>query len=149
MGLPSDFTSKHAKLDANISVMRGHLMAPDDPESPKSVSIQDLMPHAERVGSMLRGYLDEEANALLPQATRILGEALEEVDEISECNVELLDSFESFTRALESGDGVEDLDTLRERFEEFSACFERQRDAERNFYTLYSTILFPSGAATD
>ena len=103
---------------------------------------------ADRVGTMLRGYLDAEQRILLAQATRVLGDSLEEVSEISEHNDELIEHFDAFSRAL-AADGQVEFDELRERFDSFCAIFERHRDAERAFYTLYSTILFPAGAATD
>ncbi|MFP4598726.1 MAG: hypothetical protein ACLFVJ_10770 [Persicimonas sp.] len=153
MGLPSDLTSQHAKLDANISMMRGHLesVRPDSPGAREAFA--QLQPWTQQIGEMLRGYLDAEQSGLLKQASRILGDSLEEISEINDHNDELIHRFELFVGTLDEL-GVdfgseESMDQLRERFQEFVSCFERHRDAERNFYTLYSTILFPSGAATD
>lgn len=152
MALPSDLTSQHAKLDANISLMRGRLesVRADDPVS--GDALDQLEPWTEQVGNMLRGYVHEEQRVLLQQATRVLGDTLEEVTEINDHNAELLERFDRFREALAAIGTSSDsptLDEVREQFDEFCACFERQRDAERNFYSLYSTILFPAGAATD
>jgi soluble cytochrome b562 len=152
MALPSDLTSQHAKLDANISMMRGRIESVHQDGAAAEEGFDQLKPWTEQISKMLHGYVHEEQRVLLQQATRILGETLEEVSEINDHNTELLERFERFSRTL---DDVDDhlvdgaLDEVRERFDEFSACFERHRDAERNFYTLYSTILFPAGAATD
>ncbi|QDG51758.1 hypothetical protein FIV42_13675 [Persicimonas caeni] len=151
MALPSNLTSQHAKLDANISLMRGRLESAQTDKTDDELFAQ-LKPWTEQMGKMLHGYVEDEQRVLLQQATRVLGETLEEVAEINEHNAELLECFESFKQALDqvtiSGDEAA-LDEVRERFQKFCACFRRQRDAERNFYTLYSTILFPAGAATD
>ncbi len=151
MALPSDLTSQHAKLDANISLMRGRLESAHA-DKPDDELLAQLEPWTDQMGKMLHGYVHDEQRVLLQQATRVLGETLEEVSEINDHNIELLERFERFSRALADVSSEEDrqaIDEVRQRFEEFFACFERQRDAERNFYTLYSTILFPAGAATD
>lgn len=151
MALPSDLTSQHAKLDANISLMRGRLESAQTDRADDEL-IDQLRPWTEQMTKMLHGYVEDEQRVLLQQATRVLGETLEEVTEINEYNAELLECFENFSQALNRVTGTDDeeaLDEVRERFQEFCACFRRQRDAERNFYTLYSTILFPAGAATD
>ncbi|MFW5966926.1 MAG: hypothetical protein ACOCV2_05375 [Persicimonas sp.] len=154
MGLPSDLTSKHAKLDANISLMRGHLEAVRSASSDglDPSALEKIQPWTEQIGEMLHGYLDDERDDILQQAGRVLGEGLEEISEINDHSDELLERFDHFASALdEMGAGLDShqIDELRDHFEEFIACFERHRDAERNFYSLYSTILFPSGAATD
>jgi soluble cytochrome b562 len=152
MALPSDLTLQHAKLDANISMMRGRIEVVHKDGSEAREYFNQLKPWTEQVSKMLHGYVQKEQHVLLQQATRVLGETLEEVSEINEHNAELLERFERFTRALDDvGDHLDDgaLDEVRERFDEFSACFERHRAAERNFYSLYSTILFPAGSATD
>lgn len=154
MGLPSDLTSQHAKLDANISLMRGHLesVSPSARESDGEKPLEKLHPWAEQIGDMLRGYVHNEQAGLLKQAGHVLGEELEEISEINDQSAELLERFDQFAEALEALGAdlsAEQVDELREHFEAFISCFERHRDAERNFYSLYSTILFPSGAATD
>lgn len=156
MGVPSDLTSQHAKIDANLSLMRGHLDSMRSGDESTREAFEKLQPWTEQIGQMLRGYVDQEQSGLLKQAARILGESLEEISEITDHATELLDRYEHFVVALEhfdrtrGGNRAEDaLVELRERLEEFIGCFERHRDAERNFYSLYSTILFPSGAATD
>ena len=152
MALPSDLTSQHAKLDANISLMRGRLESVHSDGMVSGEAVDQLRPWTDQVGKMLHGYVHEEQRVLLQQATRVLGETLEEVTEINDHNAELLDRFDQFSQALAdigTGDDSPTLDEVRNQFEEFCACFDRQRDAERTFYTLYSTILFPAGAATD
>lgn len=151
MALPSNLTSQHAKLDANISLMRGRLESATTDRSDYEL-IEQLKPWTDQMTQMLHGYVEDEQRVLLQQATRVLGETLEEVAEINEHNAELLECFEKFSQALDDVQGADDevaLDEVRQRFQAFCACFRRQRDAERNFYTLYSTILFPAGAATD
>jgi soluble cytochrome b562 len=152
MALPSDLTSQHAKLDANISMMRGRIESVQLKGRADEEGFDQLKLWTDQIKKMLRGYVREEQRVLLEQATRVLGETLEEVSEINDHNTELLERFEQFTLRLDDiDDHIVDgaLDEARERFDEFSACFERHRAAERNFYTLYSTILFPAGAATD
>ncbi len=151
MALPSDLTSQHAKIDANISLLRGRLASAQRPEQADG-AFDQLKLWAEQVGGMLHGYVHDEQRVLLQQATRVLGETLEEVSEIHDQNAELLERFARFQQALDTVDDHLDdasLAQARDSFDEFYACFERHSDAERNFYTLYSTILFPSGAATD
>jgi hypothetical protein len=152
MAIPSNLTLQHAKIDANISMMRDPLNSEHESFMRDDASFEKLKERSARIGEMLRGYVQDEQRILLGQATRVLGDSLEEVCEIHEQNAELLEQFDRFNQALNDIDVSVDgqcLIEVRARFAELCACFERQSDAERNFYSLYSTILFPAGAATD
>lgn len=152
MSTSNHLTLQHAKIDAHISIMRKPLHRDADSLLNDAESFSELKEYSGRIGDMLRTYVHDEQRALLLQATRILGDSLEEVLAIHEQNAQLLAQYERFNSLLNSVDFSLDKKWIAEvqaQFDELYACFERQSDAEREFYALYSTILFPAGAATD
>lgn len=158
MGLIADLTSQHAKLDANLSVIRSELQrALQDGDLPDAARGR-IGPRADEVRKLLEGYLQNERDEVFPHAERVLGETLEEITDMSACHEQMLEAFERFRQMLPSGagrgagqaaGGGHDLAELQRVFDDFLASFEEHRSVERNFYTLYGTILYPSGYATD
>jgi|GEM_PF-6234819 len=145
-------TLQHAKIDAHISVMREPLHRDPQALLSDAESLDEIKAYSARIGHMLDVYVHDQQRALLLEATRILGDSLEEVCAIHELNARLIAQHRRFDELLADVQVAPSQAWLREvraQFDELNACFERQTDAERAFYALYSTILFPAGAATD
>lgn len=148
MLVPTSLTRQHIRIDRGISSL--HSAIPRTGET-DATELGELRAQSERVENMLQRYVHQEQGALLNHATRILGEALGEVTEIHTRNTQLLAGFAHLNQALADAQPPtpDDLRDIRARVRELQECFERQSESERKFYTLYSTILFPAGAATD
>lgn len=140
MGVLSSITRKHARLDAHLMAIHHLLDENDDVSKDTLVQIGD---RTQSVRSLLDQLLEAKESELFPHAERILGDTLEEVSEMSEGRDELVDNFEAFTELVD--EERYDLEELRERFESFCATFDRHTEAQRAFFALYSTILYPSG----
>lgn len=152
MKISSPLTLQHARIDAHISVMREPLQRDQQALLSDADSLNELKAYSARIGQMLEDYVRDQQRALLLEATRILGDSLEEVCAIHEHNARLIAQhrrFDALLADVQLAPSQEWLHEVRAQFDELHACFERQSEAERKFYALYSTILFPAGAATD
>lgn len=148
MLVPTSLTRQHTRIDRGISSMRSAIPATPDGDTEH---LSELRAQTARVEDMLQRYVHQEQGALLSHATRILGDALGEVMEIHEQNTQLLARVSGLNQALAQTEAPtpEELRAIQVRVRELRESFERQSESERKFYTLYSTILFPAGAATD
>ena len=138
MGVMTSITRKHARLDANLMAIQHLLEQSDDVNADTIVQLGD---RTQNIRLLLEQLIDAKETELFPHAERVLGDTLEEVSEMSEGRDELLENFDEFAK--------HDLDALRERFEMFCETFEKHTDAQRAFFSLYSTILYPAGGSPD
>ncbi|MGM0559179.1 MAG: hypothetical protein ACQEVA_22530 [Myxococcota bacterium] len=144
MGVLRNITRKHARVDARITAIQ-HLLEQHD--SVSEDTLVQLGDHTQTVRSLLDELIEEKESELFPHAERVFGDTLEEVSEMSEGRDELLENFEAFAELVD--EDQYDIPTLRERFEMFCEAFEKHADAQRAFFSLYSTILYPSGGSAD
>ena len=144
MQVLGEITQKHAELDADITAIRQTL---EEAESFDGETITMLEPRTGRVKAQLEQLLETKESELFPHAERVFGDTLEEVSDMSEGRDELLEDFEAFAELVELR--IDDVDELKRRFESFAEKFERHVDAQRAFFSLYSTILYPSGAQSE
>lgn|SRR5690554_4003634 len=152
MSYSMQLTLQHAKIDAHISVMREPLHCKSESLLNDADRLRELKSYSRRIGQMLDDYVHQQQCSLLLKATRILGDSLEEVCAIHEENAKLITQHRHFDALLSDANLTLDRQWLAEvkaQFDRLYACFERQSEAEREFYSQYSTIIFPAGAATD
>lgn len=144
MGVMTNITRKHARLDANLMAIQHLLEQADSANADTIIQIGD---RTRNIRMLLEQLIDAKESELFPHAERVLGDTLEEVSEMSEGRDELLENFDEFAKLVD--EEKYDIDALRERFEMFCETFEKHTDAQRAFFSLYSTILYPAGGSPD
>jgi hemerythrin-like domain-containing protein len=144
MGVLRNITRKHARVDAHITAIQ-HLLEQHD--SVGEDTLVQLGDRTQTVRSLLDDLLEAKERELFPHAERVFGDTLEEISEMSEGRDEMLQNFDAFAELVNEED--RDIPSLRERFETFCETFEKHTDAQRAFFSLYSTILYPAGGSPD
>lgn len=144
MEVLTSITRKHARVDAHLMAIQGILEGSDTITRDTLVQIGN---RTQSVQSLLEQLLETKESELFPHAERVFGDTLEEVSEMSEGRDELLEHFDEFAALVD--EDKHDVDTLRDRFETFCESFEKHTDAQRAFFALYSTILYPAGGSPD
>jgi hemerythrin-like domain-containing protein len=144
MGVLNKISRKHARLDANLMAIQ-HLL--DEEAQVDEDTLDRIGDRTQNVRSLLEQLIYAKENELFPHAERVFGDTLEEISEMSEGRDELFENFDAFAELVD--DERYDVDELRQRFEIFCDSFEKHTDAQRAFFALYSTILYPAGGSPE
>lgn len=113
--------------------------------------IDAMVSTALRMRRKLTTFFEREQRELFPLARRILGDDGRELQRLSRARTQLMKALEEMVVALSEGaeaDGLE-LHRLRQLFQALVECHDEHCEAERDFYQVHATILFPGGVASD
>lgn len=145
MGMMSEIMRACANIDA-AKMSMAHLLEAGRFDE---VRLHRLRGQVARARSELERLIEIEQAELFPHAERILGDSIEEVSSLSEYGAALGEDLGALADTLDGSCAGAPVGRLRSLFDQFCASFEAHHEAQRAFFTLYSTILFPSDVSPD
>lgn len=158
MGLLASLTYRHLEVESRVDEIRKLIeqarRARHDAERVPGTVLR-LKPAVMSLNSFMEKCFQEEREHLFPRTARVLGPNLEEVVAMQNYHAAILDTLHNLIDELPSVASTNQqisatrLAYIELLFDEFYSLYEEYCRISRDFYELYSTILFPGGATTD
>ena len=158
MGLTSDLTYLHMNAGTSIDKIERGLhrwsREPGEPERTQRV-IGELAAEAVRLRRDLDQFFERERRELVPRVRRIFGSEVREVRSLVRYQGRVLSALDRFIVTLTDDEARETASPqvhiahLKRLFGQFVEQYDERCDADRNFYQMYSTVLYPGGLATE
>jgi hypothetical protein len=158
MSLLAEMTLVHMEASTAIDrIDRGLLRMKRQAEEPEESrrEIDRLISVSLRVREKMDRFFQREQRELFPLARRILGEEGSDLRRLARARSAFLDAIDHFivalSETLENGEGAvtQRLDYLDRLYSDVVERYDEHCDAQRSFFQVHSTILFPGGVATE
>ncbi len=139
------------RLDRGLARMR---YQSDEPEEIRREADR-LISVSLRVREKLDRFFQREQRELFPHARRILGEEGSDLRRLARARSGFLEAIDQFIVALsETSENngrslAQRMEYLNRLFQDVAESYDEHCDAQRSFFQIHSTILFPGGVATE